>query len=307
MKIVFMGTPEFALPALKNLIESEHEILAVYSQPPRPSKRGQKEQKSAIHLLAEENNIEVRTPVSLKDEKEQKTFANLGADIAVVVAYGLLLPKEILEAFPHGCINIHPSLLPRWRGAAPIQRTIMAGDKETGVCIIQLTEELDTGDIIEMETYDIPDGTNAGQLHDTLAMIGAKLALKALNKIENGICSFTPQVGEEDITYAKKITKNEAKINWSSPAKEIIYLIRGLNPFPGAYFELNDIRIKILEAKASDKNGKYGEVLDDELTIACGDGAINPTKLQKQGKTITDTESFLRGNPIPVGTCLDTN
>ena len=298
-----MGTPEFAVPALESLIKSKHEIAAVYTQPPRPAKRGQKEQKSSVHLLAEKNNIEVRTPTSLKSADSQKEFADLKADIAIVVAYGLILPKPILEAFPHGCINIHPSLLPRWRGAAPIQRSIMAGDTETGVCIIQLTEELDAGDILAMETIGVNQGATAGHLHDKLAKIGAKLLLDTIEKIENGLASFTAQ-STEGITYAAKISKAEAKIDWQKPAKEIECLIRGLNPFPGAYFEINGERVKILKAEIANLSGVAGTVVDENLTIACGEMSISPLTVQKQGKNMCDTKSFLLGNPIPKDTIL---
>lgn len=301
LKLIFMGTPEFALPSLKALREAGHEIVAVYSQPPRPAGRGQKETPSPIHHYALSQGLKVLTPVSLKGEAEQREFASFSADAAIVAAYGLLLPPEILKGCKLGCINIHPSLLPRWRGAAPIQRTIMAGDTKTGICIMQMDEGLDTGDVLACELYDIPEGTTSGQLHDTLAQRSAPLLLNTLERLS----SIMPQKQSGDgVTYAKKISKSEARIDWSKPADEILCLIRGMNPYPGANFEYQGEVIKLLAADICSGSGKAGEVLDDTLTIACGNGAIRPLTLQRPGKKPMPAEEVLRGLVVPKGTLL---
>lgn len=306
MKVIFMGTPEFAVPALEALINAEaYQVVAVYSQPPRPAGRGKKERPSPTHLLAESHGIPVYTPISLKKEETQKAFTELGADIAVVAAYGLLLPEPILKACKYGCINIHPSLLPRWRGAAPIQRTIMAGDTETGVAIMQMDKGLDTGDILLLENVKLSDDITAGELHDMLAGYGAELLLQALDAIGSGTITHRPQ-SEEGVTYADKIQKSESKIDWSKPAEEIIHTIRGLTPWPGSYFEIDGERIKVLKVQLVDIIGDVqpGEVVDGKLTIACGAGGIRPLQVQRAGRGVMDTDSLLRGFEVPVGAVL---
>jgi len=305
MKVIFMGSPAFAAPTLQKLIDSEHEVICVYTQAPKPAGRGHKIRKSPIHELAENNNIEVRHPKSLKDKNEQKLFDELNADIGVVAAYGLLLPKAILEAPKFGCINLHPSLLPRWRGAAPIQRTIMEGDKETGICIMQMDEGLDTGDILLEEKIELDDNYNAGLLHDECAESGADMIIRTIKGL--GDNSITPNKQSEDgATYAKKISKDECKIDWNKSASEVIDFIRGLSPYPGAYFMYEGEKIKILEAEIYKKNFDFppGKVIDNLLTITCKSGAISPMKVQRSGKRVMDISDMLRGFSIPDGTKL---
>lgn len=295
-----MGTPEFAAPSLAALQQSSHKIVAVYTQPPRPSGRGQKETPSPVHQFALEHNLPVYTPVSLKSAEEQSKFADYKADIAVVVAYGLLLPKAILEAYPHGCINVHPSLLPRWRGAAPIQRTIMAGDRKTAIMIMKMDEGLDTGDILLSENTDIPDGTSAGKLHDELAGKAAPLILKALDEIDR----IKPQKqSETGVIYAKKITKEDCLIDWQKPAEEIHQQILGLSPTPGACFSYNNEIIKIFDAivEKSTTTATPGTIMDDRLGIACGKDILRPLILQRPNKKRMSVDEFLRGFNIPVG------
>lgn len=296
MRIVFMGTPGFALPTLKALHNSDHEIVAVYTQPPRPAGRGQRDTPSPVYEFAEKNNLTLFTPLSLKSKEEQEKFASHKADIAVVVAYGLLLPKPILEAYPMGCINVHPSKLPRWRGAAPIQRTVMAGDKETAIIIMQMDEGLDTGDILLAKPYEIADGTNAGELHDKLANEAAPMVLEALKRLADK--TITP-VKQQDtgVEYAKKITKEECRIDWNRPAAEINQKILGLSPSPGAYFMHNGENIKIFEANLGDCPlvEKPGTILDKELGIACNPGALHPQILQRPGKKRMSLPEFLHG------------
>jgi len=298
MKVIFMGTPEFALPALEKLIESEHEVICVYTQPPRPAGRGKKLRNSPIHDLAEKNNIEVRTPKTLKDAEVQKAYADLNADISVVSAYGLIIPNEILAACR--CINIHPSLLPKWRGAAPIQRPIMAGENKTGVAIINVGEDLDAGDILLMEEVPIPSDATAGQMHDVLSAKSGDLLLNVLDNLE----SITPTPQGDGTCYAEKISKSEAEINWNKPASEVYNLIRGLSPYPSASIKINGESIKILEAKQLDESGNAGEIIDDSFIIACKSGSIRPTVVQRQGKAKMDVDSFLRGFEIKKGTKL---
>lgn len=300
-----MGTPLFALPALRALYESEHEVVAVYTQPPRPAGRGQKEQKSPVHQFADDNNIAVYTPVSLKTEEAQKEFASHKADVAVVAAYGLLLPEEILQACPSGCINIHPSLLPRWRGAAPIQRTIMAGDIITGICIMQMDVGLDTGDILLKEDNIKISNHNAGELHDLLAEKSAALLLNALRQLD----TLKPmKQAEEGVIYAKKITKEERAINWASKAQEIYNQIRGLSPQPAAYFTYNGENIKIFSAnlvETSDNNQfPVGSTVDDELTIACEDGLLKIEEVQRPNKKRMHASEMLKSFPINKGVRL---
>lgn len=292
-----MGTPAFAVPALEKLLASGHEVAAVYTQPPRPAGRGQEERHSPVHELAVRRGIPVKTPASLKNPEAQKEFRSIGADIALVAAYGLILPKEILSGARFGCINIHPSLLPRWRGAAPIQRTIMAGDTQTGVVIMKMDEGLDTGDMLMIEQIAIPPGTTAGELHDNLARIGAELAMETLDNLD--LLMPIPQP-ENGVTYAAKIDKSEARINWKESAEQILNKILGLSPSPGAYFEYEGERIKVLAAEIVKEGcGKPGEVLDNALCIACGDSvALRLTKLQRAGKKALDSAELLKGFKI---------
>ncbi len=298
MRIIFMGTPEFSVSALKALIDAGHEILCVYSQPPRPSGRGKKEQLSPIHHYALEQGILVRTPVSLKTTEAQAEFSALKADVAVVVAYGLLLPKEILYGTKQGCLNIHASLLPRWRGAAPIQRAIEAGDNVTGVAIMQMDEGLDTGDVLLEKSLSINNDTTAGSLHDALAVMGAELIVEALDKLSE----LKPKKQTQDgVTYAHKIKKEESAINWKKPASEIALKIRAFNPYPAMYFTYKNERIKLLLAEPVDGIGQAGEVIDDRLSIACGEGVLRPILVQRQGKQPMETEALLRGFKIEKG------
>ena len=303
-----MGTPAFALPTLAALQASDHEIVAVYTQPPRPAGRGQKDTPSPVHQFALEHHIPVFTPVSLKTPEAQAEFASHQADIAVVVAYGLLLPKPILEAYPRGCINVHPSKLPRWRGAAPIQRTIMAGDKETAICIMQMDEGLDTGDILYEETEFVPDSADAGDLHNILADQAGPMVLLTLNAIEKG--SITPRKqSSEGVEYAKKITKEECRIDWNQPAEHIKNQIRGLSPSPGAYFLYKEEKIKVFAASASSMRHfstvAPGTTIDNHLVVACGTGVLSIQELQRPGKSPLMSQEFLKGYPIPPGSILE--
>jgi methionyl-tRNA formyltransferase len=303
LRIVFMGTPAFAAVALKALIDAGHDVAAVYSQPPRPKGRGMDTRKSPVHAFAEEQGIPVRTPVSLKNADEAAAFAALKADVAVVAAYGLILPKAILQAPRYGCLNIHASLLPRWRGAAPIQRAIMAGDAQTGVTIMQMEEGLDTGAMLLKESLPIRPDMNAGALHDALAEMGARLICDALAKLPDGITP-TPQP-LAGATYAAKITKEECRIDWRRSATELDRHIRGLSPAPGAFTDIKGERITILCADlVSGRSGAPSETLDDRLTIACGEGALRPTLVKRAGKRAMSVEEMLRGFAVPKGLAL---
>lgn len=299
MRIVFMGSPDFAVPSLDALMAAGHEVICVYTQPPRPAGRGKGEQKTAVHKRAEELGIEVRCPRTLRDHDEQARFAALDSDVAIVAAYGLILPKPILEAPRGGCINVHASLLPRWRGAAPIQRAILAGDKTTGVTIMRMEEGLDTGPMLL--TRDTPvDRKTAGELTEELAKLGADALLVWLGKPTRP----EPQP-DEGVTYASKIDKAEARIDWSKGAEEIERQVRAFAPSPGAWFEVDGERVKLLEADAgTDASGKPGEVLDDCLCIACGSGYIRPLKVQRAGRGVMTPGELLRGFAIPEGTLL---
>ncbi len=305
LRVIFMGTPEFSVPVLEAIHRGGHEIVAVYSQPPRPAgRRGLELKASPVHKKADALALPVFTPKTLKGEAEQHEFAGHNADVAVVVAYGLLLPKAILDAPRFGCFNGHASLLPRWRGAAPIQRAIMAGDKKTGMMIMKMDEGLDTGDIALVAEQEIHENMTAGALHDLLSQSGADLMVKALSQLENGTLELSPQPSQGAI-YARKIDKSEARIDWSRPSVEVHNLIRGLAPFPGAWCEM-DLqgkinRVKVLGSRLSKGKGKPGEVLDGKLTIACGEGAISLTHLQKAGSKSMDMNAFLAGNPIAAG------
>jgi methionyl-tRNA formyltransferase len=295
---VFMGTPEFSVSVLKALIAAGHEIVCVYAQPPRPAGRGMALRPTPVHAFAETRGIEVRTPVSLKSTEEQDRFKALRAEAAVVVAYGLLLPKAILEAPVHGCFNVHASLLPRWRGAAPIQRAIMAGDVETGVTIMRMDEGLDTGPMMLKVTCPIDDATTASSLHDELAVLGAKAMVDVLARpLHSGEAQPA-----EGATYAKKIDKAEARIDFSKPAQKVLRHIHGLSPFPGAWTTVNATRVKILRCEVVKANGAAGHFIDAALTIACGQNAIRCIELQREGKGAMAADVFLRGFPISAGT-----
>jgi methionyl-tRNA formyltransferase len=300
LRLAFMGTPDFAVPALAELIAQGHDIAAVYSQPPRPSGRGMETTPGPVHRFAQTAGLEVRTPLTLKDPTEQAAFAALDLDAAVVVAYGLLLPKAILEAPRLGCFNLHGSLLPRWRGAAPIQRAVMAGDLETGVMVMHMDEGLDTGPVLMAERVTI-GRKSSGELADQLSRLGADLMVRALGALERG------QVGEqvqsaEGVTYAKKIAKDEARIDWSKSAAEIDCLIRGLAPSPGAFAEVKGERLKILFAEPVRGNGSPGTVIMDDLTIACGNGALRLLKVQRAGSKAMAASDLLKGFALPPGT-----
>jgi methionyl-tRNA formyltransferase len=304
MRIVFMGTPEFAVPTLRAVRDAGHEIAAVYTQPPRAAGRGMGLRKSSVHGTAEELGLEVRTPASLKSAEEQERFRALHADAAVVVAYGLILPKPILHGTRHGAFNLHASLLPRWRGAAPINRAVMAGDTESGVAVMRITEGLDEGPVCLEARTPIGRDETAGELHDALAERGARLMVQALDALERGQLDCRAQA-EAGATYAKKIDPAEARIDWSQPAIEVHNLIRGLSPYPGAWFEVEingkRERIKVLRSTFVEMSGTPGAALDDHLTIACGEGAVRLTELQRAGKRPMPAEEFLRGVPLRAG------
>ena len=298
MRLVFMGTPDFAVETLKALIGDGHEVACVYSQPPRPAGRGMAERPSPVHAYAAARGIEVRTPTSLKSAEEQAHFAALKADAAVVVAYGLLLPKPVLDAPRLGCFNVHASLLPRWRGAAPIQRAIMSGDAWSGVTIMRMEEGLDTGPMCKMGKIAITPMTTAQSLHDELAALGSQLMIAVLAQ-ETITCTPQPLDG---VTYAKKIDKAEARIDFTKSAAEVRNHIHGLSPFPGAWFEVNGTRVKALLCDVVQDGAAPGTFIDDRLTIACGTGAIRLLKLQREGKGAMEAQDFLRGFPIAAGT-----
>ena len=302
MRIVFMGTPEFSVPVLDALVEAGHEIAAVYCQPPRPAGRGQKARACPVEARAMTLGLPVRHPVSLKGATEQAEFAALAPDVAVVVAYGLILPQAVLDAPKQGCLNIHASLLPRWRGAAPIHRAIMAGDHETGVCIMRMEAGLDTGPVLLHETLTIGAQETTGQLHDRLSEMGARLIVEALSRLPE--LRAEPQA-EAGVTYATKIDKAEARVNWGHPAEEVDRLIRGLSPFPGAWCEVRGERVKLLGSSVAEGQGAPGEVLDDTLTVACGNGAVRLLRLQRAGRAAQDADEFLRGMALPRGTFLE--
>lgn len=299
MRIVFMGSSSFAVPSLNALIEAGHDVVAVYAQPPRPAGRGKAERKTAVHERAEQLGIEVRTPGRLRDPDEQERIRALDVELGVVAAYGLILPRPVLEAPAAGCINVHASLLPRWRGAAPIQRAILAGDEVTGVTIMKMDEGLDTGPMLLRESLDIR-GKNAGQVTEELANLGARLLIAWLDHPKPGVAQ--PIAGA---TYASKVDKAEARIAWTDGADEILRSIRAFNPVPGAWFEANSERIKLLDAvSGNDVSGRPGEVLDDSLAIACGSGYVRPLEVQRAGRGPMTPGEMLRGFPIVKGTVL---
>ena len=287
MRIIFMGTPDFSVPVLEALVAAGHDIVAVYSQPPRPAGRGKKDRPSPVQSKAQELGLPVRHPTGLRTDEAVAEFADLNADIAVVVAYGLILPQAILDAPRHGCLNIHASLLPRWRGAAPIHRAIMSGDAQTGVCIMQMEAGLDTGPVLSRHKVEIMARETTQQLHDRLSAMGAEAIVSAVENLDQ----LEPvQQSEEGVTYAAKIEKSEAAIDWTKPATEVDQLVRGLSPFPGAWFEMNGTRVKVLNCMLVEGEGDAGHVLDDALTVACAKGAIRLTQLQRAGKTVQSSE-----------------
>jgi len=302
MRIIFMGTPDFAVPTLQALVDAAHEVVCVYTQPPRPGgRRGKELTPTPVHQRASDLGIEVRHPKSLKSAEEQAAFAALHADVAVVAAYGLILPQAVLDAPEHGCLNVHASILPRWRGAAPIHRAVMAGDTVTGVTIMQMEAGLDTGPMLAMARTPIEDKTT-GELTEELAELGAQLMVGTLRDLKIHV----PIAQDDaDATYAAKIDKAEARIDWDRPAVEVVRHIHGLSPFPGAWFELGGQRVKLLRAEVVEGAGAPGEVLDDRLTIACSEGAIRPLELQRAGKPKMDLDTFLRGNAVAKGVILE--
>jgi methionyl-tRNA formyltransferase len=307
LRLIFMGTPGFAVPALRAVLEAGHEVLAVYTQPPRAAGRGLNEKKSPVHVFAEGAGLAVRTPARLKGKEEQESFRALGADAAIVVAYGLILPAPLLAATRRGAFNLHASLLPRWRGAAPINRAIMAGDRESGVAVMRLEEGLDTGPVCLMERVPIGADETAGELHDRLAAAGAALMVEALAALELGRLACRPQsVG--GVTYAEKIAAGETRIDWTRPARDVHNHIRGLSPHPGAWFELElngkPERIKALRSTLAEGKGAPGTLLDDRLTVACGQGALRLTELQRAGKKPMSADDFLRGVSLGTGAAI---
>jgi methionyl-tRNA formyltransferase len=300
MRLIFMGTPDFAVPTLDALVAAGHDVCAVYSQPPRPANRGKKLTPGAVHQRAKELGLAVRTPASLKTAEAQAEFAALNAQVAVVAAYGLILPQAILDAPTHGCLNVHGSLLPRWRGAAPVQRAILAGDAETGVCIMQMEAGLDTGPVRLEERTTVGDKT-AGGLTTELAELGAKLMVEVLSELPAYPAAAQPDDG---VTYAAKIDKAETRLDFSASAEVLERQVRAFNPVPGAWFEFDGERYKVLMAEITDVAGDPGTVHDDQLTIACATGCIRPTLIQRAGKPAMPTADLLRGKAIPAGTRL---
>ncbi|RUX24541.1 methionyl-tRNA formyltransferase [Mesorhizobium sp. M2A.F.Ca.ET.042.01.1.1] len=308
LRVIFMGTPDFSVPTLRAIAEAGHEIAAVYTQPPRAAgRRGLELTPSPVQREAERLGLEVRSPTSLKGEAEQVSFAALQADVAVVVAYGLLLPKAILDAPRLGCLNGHASLLPRWRGAAPIQRAVMAGDAWTGMMVMKMEEGLDTGPVALVEKVAIGPDMTAGELHDRLMLQGASLMVEALAQLGTNCLTFTPQAAE-GVTYARKIDKSETRVDWTRPSGEVHNHIRGLSPFPGAWCEVEIggrmERLKLLRSALSDRVGESGGILDDRLTVACGSGAVRLVEVQRAGGRPAAAQEFLRGAKITKGTKL---
>jgi methionyl-tRNA formyltransferase len=300
MRLAFMGTPEFAVPTLDALVAAGHDVAAVYTQPPRPANRGKKLTPSAVHQRAEELGLLVRSPLSLRQEDAQADFAALGLDVAIVAAYGLILPPAVLNAPMHGCLNVHGSLLPRWRGAAPVQRAILAGDSTTGVMVMQMEAGLDTGPVRATTEIEIRDKTT-GQLTQELAELGAELMVRTLADMEAFPCVAQP---EDGVTYAAKIDKAETKLNFSVSAEAVERQIRAFSPAPGAWFEFEGERYRILAADIVTAHGATGTIMDDQLTIACNTNAIRPTRIQRAGKPAMPTADLLRGKAIPAGSIL---
>lgn len=302
MRLAFMGTPEFSVKVLAELIAAGHDIAAVYTRAPQPSGRGHRLTPSPVHRFAESCGLEVRTPKNFKSEEERAAFAALDLDAAIVVAYGLILPQAVLDAPRHGCLNLHASLLPRWRGAAPIQRAIMAGDDLTGVQVMRMEAGLDTGPVLLSETVEIAAEDTAGSLHDKLASVAAQLGPRALAALTRGALMETPQA-EEGVTYANKVSPDEARIDWTQNAETVDRHIRGLSPFPGAWFEADGARVKALFSKTADGGGEPGAVIeaDEKLVVACGAGAVELITLQRAGKKAQGAEEFLRGFSLKAG------
>ena len=307
MRIAFLGPPDFAVAALAALVEAGHEVACVYSQPPAPRGRGQALKPSPVHAYAQERGIPVRTPVSMRAPEEVAAFVALKLDAGVVVAFGQILPAQVLDAPRLGCFNLHASQLPRWRGAAPIQRAIMAGDRVTGVEVMQMSEGLDEGPVLSSETVRIDAVETAGTLHDRLAAVGADLLARTMGAVERGEAVATPQA-EDGATYAKTIRPKEARIRWDRTAAEVDRKVRGLSPFPGAWFELptakGPVRVKALLSQVEDGEGAPGQVLDEALLVACGEGAVRLLRVQREGKGPQEAEAFLRGAPVAAGTVL---
>jgi len=303
LKIVFMGTPEFSVPTLESLINNKFEILSIYTQPPKKSKRGQKINISPIQKFSEQNNLPVRNPENLNNSEEYNFIKSLSADIAVVVAYGKLIPKNILKTTKLGFINIHASLLPKWRGAAPIQRAIMNGDKKTGVSIMKIEEKLDSGPVLASKELALDQNSTFDEIQKKLSVIGPDLLIESLKNIEKGKAEFIDQV-HSDSTYAKKIDKNETKINWNLDANKVIAHIHGLSPNPGAWFEHENERFKVLRANKSAASGNPGTLLDESLTIACKSDSIQVLEIQRQGKNKQTSKDFLLGKKISKGLIL---
>ncbi len=299
-----MGTPQFAVPVLEALVAAGHEIACVYAQPPRPAGRGHKLQNTPVHEAAIRHGLEVRTPLTLKKPEDQQAFAALNLDAAVVVAYGLLLPQPILDAPKLGCFNLHASLLPRWRGAAPIHRAIMAGDTETGVMVMKMDAGLDTGPVLSTWKATIDDTTTTGSLQDTLSDAGATLMADTLRRLAEGTATMTPQPAE-GVTYAKKILAAEARIDWTRPSHEILRFVHGLNPAPGAWTMHGETRIKLLKVARANDSGTPGTVIGSPLRIACGEGAIDILELQRAGRGAQGADEFLRGYALPPGARFD--
>ena len=300
MRLIFMGTPDFAVPTLIELAARGHEIAAVYTRAAKPAGRGMNLQRTPIEREARQLALPVRTPKTLKDDDVQKIFHAHNADAAVVVAYGLILPKPILEAPRLGCFNVHASLLPRWRGAAPINRAIMAGDAESGVTIMKMDEGLDTGAMAMAERAAIGADMTAGELHNALSRVGADLMQRVLAAAERDSLSLTPQPAS-GVTYAEKISKNETRIDWGKPWKQVHDHTRGLSPFPGAWFELDGVRVKVLRSIRGESAGPPGTLLDNRLTVACGDGAVQLVQVQRAGRQPMSADEFLRGTPVKAG------
>ncbi|MBN9668875.1 methionyl-tRNA formyltransferase [Roseibium aggregatum] len=310
LRVVFMGTPDFSVPTLMEIVGQGHDVVAVYSQPPRPAGRGMDLKKSPVHEAAESFGIPVFTPDSLKGTEEQETFASLDADVAVVVAYGLILPKAVLDAPQFGCLNLHASLLPRWRGAAPINRAVMAGDKETAVQVMRMEEGLDTGPVCMSETVAIDENVTAGELHDRLSGLGGDLMVRALAALSRGALGEQVQA-EDGVTYADKLSKQETRIDWSKPAADVHNHIRGLSPFPGAWCEMTlggkPERVKVLRSSLGEGEGAAGTVLAgaEVPVVACGSGAVRLDQVQRAGKKPMSGADFLRGASLSAGAVLD--
>jgi methionyl-tRNA formyltransferase len=303
LRVAFFGSAPFSVPVLAELLEAGHAVVAVYTQPPRPAGRGYRTRRSPVQVYAESCGLCVRTPKTLRHAEEQRLFAELGLDAAVVAAYGLILPKPILAAPRLGCLNVHASLLPRWRGAAPIERAILAGDHETGISIMQMDSGLDTGPILLTTRVPIGPETTAAGLHNSLADLGAQLLTRALAEVAAGTLRATPQP-DDGATYARKLEREEGRLDWTNTAEQLDRVVRALNPQPGVWFEYAGERIKVLAAEVIDCAGRPGHILDEYLTVSCGEQAFRPRLLQRPGRAPMETAAFLRGYPLPPGTQL---